>query len=236
MRHVRYDEWAALIQRILAGYLEEPSRSSILEIGAGTGTLGQRLDRLGLRYLASDKSIDMVRIARSRSLDCLAADGRGLPFKRAFDLVLFLYDGINYLWHLSDYAHLFEQVHRCLRPSGLFLFDITTPANSSKNFSDCLECEDFLDHYYIRHSYYDSAANMQYNDFTIFRRVDGNGSTTYQRFEEAHAQRVLPVPMIEEWIPRDKFHVEGIWEGFTFHRYSRHSERVHFLLRSRDSQ
>jgi SAM-dependent methyltransferase len=262
MRHVEYDEWAALIRRVI-GRFGESGSPDILEIGAGTGVVGERLSGFGYRYVASDLSFPMCREARARGLPTCAADARRLPFKKQFGMALFLYDGINYLFTANDYRKLFSSVYDALVPGGLFLFDITTRWNSVTHFSNYLDFEDYGDFCYARHSYFDAAESVQHNDFTIYRLVDdgadssvsgddypltnsrtdcGDGTMPtdasdenhpplYEKFTEAHEQKVFSVSEIEKTIPKKRFTVLGVWDGYTFRKYSSRSERVHFLLR-----
>ena len=146
-------------------------------------------------------------------------------------MVVFLYDGINYLRELSDYAHVCKEVYRVLTDDGLFLFDITTLTNSINHFSDFVDFEDFGSHYFMRHSYYRHENHSQHNEFTIFKR--STDPTLYNRFDEHHEQRVFDPVSIADAIPKDLFEICGIWDGFTFRKYSRSSERIHFLLRKK---
>jgi hypothetical protein len=79
---------------------------------------------------------------------------------------------------------------------------------------------------------------MQYNDFTIFKQIK-NGSCSadsgyvYQKAFEHHAQKVLHVQVIKGAVPGKLFDVVGIWDSFSFKRYSSGSERVHFLLKKK---
>lgn len=230
MQHVRYDDWTDLIDRVIARFSASP-RPRIYEIGGGTGVLASYLLRKGYRYIGSDLSYEMCRVAGEKGMPFIAADARHLPVKARFDLAVFLYDGINYLWELSEYERVFDEVSRTLMPGGLFLFDITTTANSLTNFRDYLDCEDYGDYYYVRHSFFDTSVQAQYNDFTIFRKIDSR-ECLFERTEEHHAQRIFPVTAIVKRVPHE-FEVLGIWDGFSFRKYSRNSERVHFLLRKR---
>ncbi|MBD3243175.1 MAG: methyltransferase domain-containing protein [Chitinivibrionales bacterium] len=232
MSHVEYGEWVQLIRRVIDRHARLPT-SSIFEIGAGTGVLGERLRTEGYEYIGSDLSYAMCREGRRRIPRYLCADGRALPLKQRFDLVLFLYDGINYLGSRADYDTLFRQVHGVLRSEGLFLFDVTTEANSRRYFSDFYDCEDFGDSAYIRHSYYDEIAGIQHNEFAVFHREPGTG--LFRRSDEHHAQRVLPSTTIQAWVPEELFDIVGIWDGYGFRRHSRSSERIHFLLRARQA-
>ncbi len=240
MAHVEYDQWVAYIKKIISLYAPVDA-PSLFEIGGGTGLLGWKLVREGLRYRGSDLSITMCSLARRRGLPYFAADARFLPVKKnaCFDVVIFLYDGINYLQSLDEYAQTFSGVHSLLKPQGLFLFDVTTTANSLKNFSDFLDAGDFDEHFFFRRSYYNRHESMQYNDFTIFSKRTSDGEPgdaygLYQKVAEHHAQKVLPISSIKEAVPRGLFSIIGIWDNFSFQRYSSQSERVHFLLKKAD--
>jgi len=229
MYFVEYDEWASLIQRVTRrfGVSRDPD---ILELGAGTGVVGSILRGMGYRYTGSDLSFPMCREAAGvRGLPVCAADARCLPFRKKFGLTLFLYDGINYLLTLDDYRSLFDSVCDVLLPGGLFLFDITTRGNSVRHFQNYLDFEDYGDVSYVRHSYFDHLRSIQHNDFTIYRRSEGD-PRFYEKFTEAHAQRVFSVSEIRRAVPKDRFSVLGIWDGYTFQKYSGKSDRIHFLL------
>jgi SAM-dependent methyltransferase len=258
MSHVGYHRWHNLIEQVIKRHARS-SRPSILEIGAGTGLLGERLRVSGFQYLASDLSYPMCRQARARLGGVVCADGRYLPFRATscFDLVLFLYDGINYLKDRDSYVRLFGEVHARLSPGGLFLFDVTTVFNSVNNFTEYVDADDFGDCFYFRHSYYHSPEGMQYNDFTIFRRCDESGRIgatfspaeaqtqnaagpvhkndceLYTKSLEHHEQKVFPVGVIRDFVPDAQFEILGIWDDFSFKKHTARSERVHFLLRKR---
>jgi SAM-dependent methyltransferase len=241
MSHVEYDQWVLYIKRILEIY-GECSVPRIFEIGGGTGLLGSKLSVQGFRYIGSDRSFHMCRQALKRGVPFFTADARHLPFKNTatFDIVLFLYDGINYLQTLEAYCAVFEQVHKRLHDRGLFLFDITTLSNSLSNFSDFLDAGEFDGHFYFRRSYFHAIDSMQYNDFTIFKEIKNHGSeergrAVFEKSFEHHAQKVLQAKQIKDAIPDRLFEVVGIWDNFSFKRYSSGSDRVHFLLKKKPS-
>ena len=236
MAHVEYDQWVSYIKEIISLY-SDTSVPAIFEIGGGTGVLGEKILRAGMNYRGSDFSFKMCCQASKRGLPFFVADARYLPLKMSccFDMVIFLYDGINYLQSLDEYKQTFARVHSCLNPQGLFLFDVTTAANSLKNFNEFVDTGDFDEHFFFRRSYYRYDECMQYNDFTIFtKQSNGNAADApclFQKFVEHHAQKVFPVASIRDVIPRDLFHVIGIWDDFSFKHSTSRSERVHFLLK-----
>ena len=239
MSHVGYHRWVSLIQHIVRTYCDTPS-PSIFEIGAGTGMLAEKLREAGLASVSSDLSFAMCREAARRVRPVFCADGRTLPMKDtvSFNLILFLYDGINYLMSREEYLQTFLQVHAHLVKGGLFLFDVTTLSNSINNFSDYVDADDYGDHFYFRHSYYQSATGIQCNDFTIFQRLapaecSGNDGALYRKCREHHEQKVAPVKVLREYIPNDLFDVVGIWDNFSLKKHTTRSVRVHFLLRKK---
>jgi SAM-dependent methyltransferase len=231
MAHVDYDQWVGLIWRVCKRFMSGTT-PSILELGGGTGTLGKRLATEGFSYSGSDLCFEMCATAVRRQLPFACADARRLPFKKQFGLVIFLYDGINYLLTHEEYRRLFSEVHKCLEPDGLFLFDITTQTNSLTYFVNRYECEDFDDCYCIRHSWYDRVSSVQYNDFTLFFR-DKDHPDLFVKKTDHHRQKVFPGRTINELVPKSLFSIEGMWDGYTFRPASRHSERIHFLLRKK---
>ena len=233
MSHVVYDDWVELIEQVSEKYLSSP-RPSILELGAGTGVLGRMLLRAGFRYTGSDRSFGMCTQAKKRKVPMVCADACALPVKATFDLMLFLYDGINYLQSLDEYTSLLTGAHRCLAPGGLFLFDITTEANSLRYFRDYIETEDWGDYAYIRRSYFSRSTRLQHNDITIFRRLSDT-NPIYDKTIERHSQKVFSANAIAGAVPSSLFSILGIYDGFSSREHRPNSERIHFLLRKIDS-
>ena len=233
MNHVEYDAWVRLVDRITDRFLNG-EKPAVFELGGGTGILGSLLQKRGYRYYGSDRSFNMCKISAARSVPFLCADARAIPLKKRFDLFLFLYDGINYLQTPEEYALLFAEVHKALVPGGLFLFDITTEANSLNHFKSHLEFEDWEDFSYVRRSYYNKHLQEQHNDFTMYRRV-GENPPRYERLIERHCQKVFGAGTIARVVQTPLFTIEGIWDGFSFNKHRPHSERIHFLLKKRPS-
>ena len=228
MSHVGYMDWVNLIDSVTKRFSRNRS-TSIFEIGAGTGVLGRYLTERGYPYIGSDLSFCMALQAKTRKMDLFCADARRLPLKSRFDLIIFLYDGINYLQSINEYRKLFVSVASFLPPGGLFLFDITTTANSCRYFFDYSEYQEYDGVSVFRHSYYQSRKSLQINDFTLFFPLKAN-ETLYERKTERHIQRLFKPEQIKSAVPDRLFHCLGIWDDYSMHDYDDDSERVHFLL------
>lgn len=230
MNHVNYAEWYDLIVQIIQKYrLKKPT--SIFEIGGGTGILGEMFSRkkTQFNYFGSDLCFNMASQASKKNLQFFCADGCLLPLKEKFHLIVFLYDGINYLPSLSDYQKLFFSVASCLHPNGLFLFDITTQENSFKYFFDLHDYQEICGTSVIRHSYYLPKKNLQKNDFVFFSPLEDE-SNLYKKQVESHIQKVFKPEQIKKAIPDTILTCLGIWDGFTMNEFHQNSERIHFLL------
>jgi ubiquinone/menaquinone biosynthesis C-methylase UbiE len=231
MSHVDYEAWFVFIQKILSRYLPT-GNPSILEIGGGTGTIGKLLKKHGVKYFGSDVSFHMCAEAHTKDVPFICSDARHIPIKTTFDLLFFLYDGINYLIEQKDYSIFFKEAALRIRSNGLLLFDITTRTNSMKHFQNYMDYDDLGDCAYIRHSYYEPTSYYQFNDFTLFRRCTENSAPgLYNKFVEHHIQKVYTPQEIINMVPKADFEIEEIWDSFSFRKFSSRSERIHFLLR-----
>jgi len=228
MWHVEYHEWVFLIEKIIKKFLPQKS-VSIFEVGSGTGSLANSLKNHPYKFVCSDLNYNMSIIAKEKKLPVINADARFIPIKCKFDLVLFLYDGINYLQSLNEYKKLFLSVSSILPYGGLFLFDITTDTNSKRYFYDYYSWEEHNGSTIFRHSYYNDKKNLQFNDFTIFSPLN-NSHDLFIKSEEQHIQKIFSTLQIESVIPKKIFKILGIWDNFSMLKHTKNSERIHFLL------
>lgn len=230
MSYVPYQNWVELIDHVKNTQFDS-REISVFELGGGTGTLGSILTYVGYDYVGSDITPSMCEAAWNKGLNFITADCRSIPLQKKFDLVIFLFDGINYLRSLEEYTETFREVASLLEPGGCFLFDITTVYNSQMNFDDYMEADSYDDGAYIRHSFYDSRTATQRNLFDIFAKE--SDSDKYIRLEEEHIQHLFSVQDITSAIPMDLFSLEATWNEFDPIPVKSTAERVHFLLKRR---
>ena len=229
MRHVAYREWAVYVEEILRRFgFRDPK---ILDLACGTGTLVLELCARGHHVTGADSSPAMLRIARQKaqswgaSVSFFEMDMRTVYGPPTYDVVLCLYDSINYLLALQDVASAFVGLTDLLLPDGLFIFDICTEGNSLKYFRDITERERGDGFSYTRHSFYRPEDHMQINEFEIL--FDDQP----ERWIETHRQRIYTLNEISTAVEASPFELLGMYDDFSFRPPTEYSDRVHFVLR-----
>lgn len=131
-----YDEHAVLQQEVGNRLLERLSYSSIkpthiLDVGAGTGYVTQKVKKLYRRTLIISVDITLSMLQRARSKDSwwrrghyLGADAKMLPLvDNSMDLIL---SNLMLPW-CENIPEIFNEFHRVLRPNGSLLFSTLGP-------------------------------------------------------------------------------------------------------------
>lgn len=228
MEHVEYEAWAEYTHHIIqANY---PNPTSILELGCGTGSFAFELQPLGAyQYTGTDNSAAMVHVAREKArlyglpIQFDVADFTNFRVDRPVDVVILLYDGLNYLLEGESIKALLACVYDALKPGGLFFFDQSTPYNSINNeafFEDEGEADGFS---YVRHSSYDRSTRLHTTTFDI--RVDG------RTYFERHVQRAYDMSEIRALLKETPFEQVAAFDGFSMDPPTEASERIHWLVR-----
>jgi SAM-dependent methyltransferase len=110
-----------------AGYHGQPIKAA-LDVACGTGLLTRRLHRWFQTVVGLDFSEEMLeqarRWTRGPTIRYVRGDFRDFRLEETFDAAVCGGDSLNYLETPGELADVFRCVARCLRPGGLFAFDV----------------------------------------------------------------------------------------------------------------
>ncbi|MEM2925438.1 MAG: class I SAM-dependent methyltransferase [Methanocellales archaeon] len=104
----------------------------VFDIGCGTGRQSILLANCGYRVIGIDISLEMIKIARTKSggnfnVDFLIASAEALPFKScSANSVISIFGALN---HVVRYKQAFEEIARVLKPKGIFIFSVVNRWN-----------------------------------------------------------------------------------------------------------
>lgn len=113
---------AQQIAKNILTYANVSAGETILEIGAGTGEIGQWLARSDLQYIGMDSSNGMLDMFRSRvgsesSAKLIHADAnKSWPIEEKVRLIFG-----SRVFHLLDNEHVLSEISRLQNPNGTFL-------------------------------------------------------------------------------------------------------------------
>lgn len=228
MSHVDYRIWADYIEHLFNHFHKQVK--SVLDISCGTGSFLVEMAKRGYQATGMDGAPAMLEIAREKlrnlGLQVPVTDGdmRNFEVPHPSDVIVSLYDSINYLLNDSDLDQAFLSAYKALHPGGLFIFDVCTEHNSLQYFSDDYS-EDTIDGiWFSRYSWYRRRDRVQINDF----HIKEHGGHDYQEF---HRQRIYSKADLKDCLLRTGFQLEGIFAGYTLKRPGVSTDRIHFIAR-----
>ncbi|MBL7149808.1 MAG: 4-hydroxythreonine-4-phosphate dehydrogenase PdxA [Candidatus Cloacimonetes bacterium] len=208
MSHVDYDKWVKFIlEQYNKIHKENPKR--ILELACGTANVSCQLVKKGLQVDASDISAEMLKIAARKpfSPNLSQRDMIAEFPANTYDLVILLFDSINYVLQKPNIKKLFNNVYNSLQKSGLFIFDLTTPKNCESNFDGFINIEEDEDEFFIHQSDFDSTNFIQKTHLTFFLKK----GFLYSRKDEIHEQKIYKADEMVKLIGETNFQFKGIY-------------------------
>lgn len=137
-----YEKETTFIEDIFKAFTKP---KSILEIGCGTGNYTKILHRKGYEMTGLDISENMVKVARKKcTCKFVVGDMRNVSLSDRFDACIALFAVMGYVTENSEIEIALNNIHRHLKPNGLFIFDVwnglavlrTPPELRVKEFED----------------------------------------------------------------------------------------------------
>lgn len=238
MRPVGYEMWADYIEELAGLYGRRPRR--ILDLACGTGNSSLPFARRGYEVTGIDGSPEMLAIARKKAAEAglpvkfIQGDMRSFTLPEPVDLVVCLFDSINYLLDPADVARAARSVLEALAPDGLFVFDANTRYRLS-NIDDEILVFDEDDYCLVWRNSYDVSREVWRAELTGFVRA-GNASDrgedgSFSRFRETHEERAYGPEELSWACEQGGLEVLGMFTAFGFEPAASDSSRIYVVAK-----
>jgi SAM-dependent methyltransferase len=228
MRNVPYDKWVDYVEALMRRH--GVRAHYVLDLCCGTGKVGSELLRRGYRAVGVDLSEKMVsRCAYQHPpLPAAVMDACCLGLRRSsLDLVVSLYDSLNYIIEPARLQACFAGVATALVSGGWFIFDMNTRlalaaglfAHDNRGSGDKLE--------YQWVPVYNPATRICRVEMRFWWRGEGGP----KEYIELHYQRAYEVGELREMLRRAGFDAIHFYHGYSFRHPQRWTDRIFVVAR-----
>ena len=232
MDNIPYKEWSTYLIGLLKEYgIEE---GIIVDLGCGTGSMTELLSEAGYDMIGIDNSIDMLEIAREKSMDSEKQILYLLQDMREFELygtvhgIVSICDSMNYIVDRDDLVKVLKLANNYLEPRGYFIFDMNTEYKYRTQLADKTIAEDREEMSFIWDNYYDEASKLNEYRLSIFVQEEED---LYRKYEEVHYQRAYSLNEIKEAIKEAGMEFVAAYDAFTHEEPKEESERIYIVAR-----
>ncbi len=233
MNGVDYEAWADYVEDLLEHFGETPR--FMIDLACGTGSSTLPFARRGYRVHGLDLSLSMLEQARLKTaaanLDITyhRQDLRSLSLPEKYDLGLLFQDGLNYLLTEEDLARALRGINRLLKPSTLFIFDLTRPSlrpNSEKDKVGWVEGEDYT---LIMESRYSRREELWAAQIVVFQQAK---SGLYFKYKETHREKDHHPELVTRLLEEAGFSLLGLYRSFSLAEAKSNDPKITFVVRN----
>lgn len=235
MEGVPYIEWLKYINQILVTFEGVPEK--VLDLCCGTGRVSMMLAEQGFKVSGIDISSGMIQLAKRNSqkkgldIDFHVQDASCFSMPDRYDLVISLFDSLNYILDIKALQQCFNRVADHLAPDGLFIFDMNTElALAAGLFNQNNKGSKTRLIYNWKSSYnYETGICAVEMDFE-YGREHG------KKIQIVHHQRAYDLGDIASMLVTAGFDILAVYDAYNFRRVSAKSDRVFFVARKISDQ
>lgn len=231
MHNVPYDFWVRYVLQLVERYRLKVH--SILDLACGTGNMAMRLAQMGYEVWGVDISTPMIAEARRKAQEAglnihyEVQDATQLELNRPFDLVISLFDSLNYILVPERLQETFRRVHAHLTPGGAFIFDVNTEYALREGLFDQDNLTSRRRLLYRWKSRYDEEMRLCTVDMEFWLR-DEKGDITHH-FTEVHRQRAYSLDELKHMLLRAGFDYARAFHAYTLRAPNATTDRAFFV-------
>ncbi|MEA1913449.1 MAG: class I SAM-dependent methyltransferase [candidate division WOR-3 bacterium] len=228
MKDVDYEGWIHYILDIADLY--DVQMSSLLDVTCGTGNSTIPFVETGLSsIIGADGSFEMLEVAKRKRSDLffVQANARNLPFAGHFNLVISIFDSLNYILDYNDLLAAFDSIKESLLPGGHFIFDLNTPYGLKTVLERDVR-KDNTNLISVWRNAYDEKERILTLHLTLYIKKD-NG---WSRVDEIHRERGYTEDKIREGLESSGFSIQGTFKCFEHSRVDRFTKRILYIAKS----
>jgi len=218
-------ETADIVER-----LRLPRGAKILDLCCGHGRHSIPLAHLGYQVTGQDLSSVFLDKAAAAAAETGAAvrwvrsDMRQVPFEAEFDAVINIFSAFGYLEGQAEDQKVLAQVHKALKPGGLFLLETIHREALMRRFAPSSVSR-----------YPDGLIVLEERDFNLLTsRVEVTVTMLYPtgaRTEYSHAMRIYSLTELAGMLEAARLHLEAYYGGLNGSMLTLDSHRMVLLAR-----
>ncbi len=227
---VDYDNWVSYILQLM-DYLEFYPES-ILDLACGTGNITHRLAEKGFKLWGVDISSEMLKKAEEKKSNrenprFLQGDMRSFSLPEKVDMVICLYDSINYMLTPRAVEKMAGRVKKVLQPGGLFIFDFNTRARI-RRIRPGVHLFEGTNYSCFWEDKVDLNKDRWKVDLTIFLREK---EEKYYRYQESHEEQGYGKSEMVMIMEKAGFIVEEVFRAYSLSSGEEDDERLYLINR-----
>ncbi len=237
MDQTPYKQWCDYLIKILRNY--KIAKGIVLDLGCGTGTLTQMLQKAGYDMIGIDYSVEMLQIAVEKwknekeiqAADCgdilyLQQDMREFELYGTVAAIISVCDSLNYLLKPEELVQTFSLVNNYLDEDGIFIFDFNTVYKYREIIGDQVIAENREECSFIWENYYYEDEHINEYDVTIFIQEKED---MYRKFIETHYQRGYTLEEMKAALKKADLKFLGAYDVDTQKSAAWDSERIYVI-------
>ncbi|MBQ7756083.1 MAG: class I SAM-dependent methyltransferase [Oscillospiraceae bacterium] len=225
-----YDKISNRIDSLVMEFYNK--RGILLDLACGTGTLCEKMAKMGYDVVGVDTSQEMLSVALDKKYDSglpiqyLCQDMRKIDMFGTIDVTVCTLDSINHLACKEDVFETFKKVSLFAEPEGLFIFDVNTPYKHKFVLADNTFVFENDEVYCVWQNFLNDDNSVDIS-LDLFEK-DGE---SYFRASESFSEISIPLDEIKNMLCESGFEVLGVYDGYENREVSDNSERAVFVAR-----